>query len=558
MQIEVKGRNTPVTDDIRELVERASPRSPSRSPTWPSWRWSSTRSATRPTRSLRGRGDAVPQGRDAAGQDSSRDMAPLPQPLRGRARPPGQAPPRQASQAPGGAAAAAQPPETPERRRRARSRPRCRPRSRVPRGGGRPAPAPGAGVPPTTLRTHVLLDRALRIGEGKQFRQFEKRVARIADFEPELELESDDELRARIDVLREHVRSRPTTTRPRRPRRDAARGLRRRPRGRPAHPGRCATSTCSSSAAWSSTTARSPRCAPARARPSPPRCRRPERPGRPGRPPRHGQRLPRPPRRRVDDADLRVPRRHRRDSAERAWTTRTSARGLRRDVTYGTNSEFGFDYLRDNMAQRIEEQVQHGGRIATTPPSPRTLRDRRRGRQHPHRRGAHAADHLRRARAGRRPLRQVRQARRRSWSPARSPRAWTRGRARTSSPTSTTSSTRSTRPSRSPSRASRRPRSFLGIDHLYRAENGPLVNHLIQSLKAESLYKRDVDYAVDRRRGEDHRRVHRPHPGGPPLVGGPAPGGRGQGGRARSRRRTRPSRRSPTRTSSASTRSSPA
>jgi preprotein translocase subunit SecA len=37
---------------------------------------------------------------------------------------------------------------------------------------------------------------------------------------------------------------------------------------------------------------------------------------------------------------------------------------------------------------------------------------------------------------------------------------------------------------------------FLGIDHLYRAENGNLVNHLIQSLKAESLYKRDVDYAV--------------------------------------------------------------
>ena len=37
---------------------------------------------------------------------------------------------------------------------------------------------------------------------------------------------------------------------------------------------------------------------------------------------------------------------------------------------------------------------------------------------------------------------------------------------------------------------------FLGIDHLYRAENGPLVNHLIQSLKAESLYKRDDDYAV--------------------------------------------------------------
>ena len=37
---------------------------------------------------------------------------------------------------------------------------------------------------------------------------------------------------------------------------------------------------------------------------------------------------------------------------------------------------------------------------------------------------------------------------------------------------------------------------FLGIDHLYKAENGPLVNHLNQALKAEALYKRDVDYAV--------------------------------------------------------------
>ncbi len=30
------------------------------------------------------------------------------------------------------------------------------------------------------------------------------------------------------------------------------------------------------------------------------------------------------------------------------------------DVTYGTNNEFGFDYLRDNMAVRPEDQVQRG------------------------------------------------------------------------------------------------------------------------------------------------------------------------------------------------------
>src|SRR3954453_15533952 len=47
-----------------------------------------------------------------------------------------------------------------------------------------------------------LIDRALRIGEGKKFKQFEKNVARINDFEPELELESDDELRERYEGLR--------------------------------------------------------------------------------------------------------------------------------------------------------------------------------------------------------------------------------------------------------------------------------------------------------------------------------------------------------------------
>ena len=30
------------------------------------------------------------------------------------------------------------------------------------------------------------------------------------------------------------------------------------------------------------------------------------------------------------------------------------------DITYGTNNEFGFDYLRDNMAMRIEERYQRG------------------------------------------------------------------------------------------------------------------------------------------------------------------------------------------------------
>ena len=33
---------------------------------------------------------------------------------------------------------------------------------------------------------------------------------------------------------------------------------------------------------------------------------------------------------------------------------------------------------------------------------------------------------------------------------------------------------------------------FLGVDNLYVSEHGTLVNHLVQSLKAESLFKRDT------------------------------------------------------------------
>jgi preprotein translocase subunit SecA len=34
------------------------------------------------------------------------------------------------------------------------------------------------------------------------------------------------------------------------------------------------------------------------------------------------------------------------------------------DITYGTNNEFGFDYLRDNMAMRVEDMVQRGHAFA--------------------------------------------------------------------------------------------------------------------------------------------------------------------------------------------------
>src|SRR3954466_9966003 len=53
----------------------------------------------------------------------------------------------------------------------------------------------------------TILERALRVGEGKKFKEFEKKVSRIGDFEAELELESDDELRERYAGLRERFQN---------------------------------------------------------------------------------------------------------------------------------------------------------------------------------------------------------------------------------------------------------------------------------------------------------------------------------------------------------------
>ena len=52
-----------------------------------------------------------------------------------------------------------------------------------------------------------ILDRALRMGEARQFKQYAKRVDRINAWQPELELLDDDELRANADSLRERARA---------------------------------------------------------------------------------------------------------------------------------------------------------------------------------------------------------------------------------------------------------------------------------------------------------------------------------------------------------------
>jgi preprotein translocase subunit SecA len=51
-----------------------------------------------------------------------------------------------------------------------------------------------------------MVTRALRVGEGRKFKAYEKRTAKINGVEPEMELLDDEELRAEADTLRERAR----------------------------------------------------------------------------------------------------------------------------------------------------------------------------------------------------------------------------------------------------------------------------------------------------------------------------------------------------------------
>ncbi len=167
------------------------------------------------------------------------------------------------------------------------------------------------------------------------------------------------------------------------------------------------------------------------------------------------------------------------------------------DVTYGTNSEFGFDYLRDNMATSLEEKVQHGGRpkpeegkspyhtYAIVDEVDNILIDEARTPLIISGAPEQAADlYAKFARLA--PQMQ----------PGKTPEGMDPRMKKEFVADFDYEFDEKHKTISVTERGVAKAERFLGIDHLYRAENGHLVNHLIQALKAESLYKRDVDYAV--------------------------------------------------------------
>jgi preprotein translocase subunit SecA len=152
------------------------------------------------------------------------------------------------------------------------------------------------------------------------------------------------------------------------------------------------------------------------------------------------------------------------------------------DVTYGTNSEFGFDYLRDNMAVALEGVVQRGHNYAIVDEVDSILIDEARTpliiSGEPETAARTYYDFARVVRA----LNGVQ-----SKPLLKGEDSFQGGdfvydeKFKTVSPSE---------------QAIEKVERALGIDNLYDPRNAQLVNHLIQALKAQSLYQRDVDYVV--------------------------------------------------------------
>jgi preprotein translocase subunit SecA len=157
------------------------------------------------------------------------------------------------------------------------------------------------------------------------------------------------------------------------------------------------------------------------------------------------------------------------------------------DVTYGTNSEFGFDYLRDNMASALEHCVQRGHHFGIVDEVDNILIDEARTPLIISGAPEQAAQTY---------YTFARLARQLEGVPAKD-KLRSLGESRDTSEMEYDFEYDEKHKTVAPTEQGvHRAEEFLGVENLYLSEHGTLVNHLIQSLKAESLYKRDKEYAV--------------------------------------------------------------
>ncbi len=156
-------------------------------------------------------------------------------------------------------------------------------------------------------------------------------------------------------------------------------------------------------------------------------------------------------------------------------------------VVYGTNSEFGFDYLRDNMAEALEHCVQRGHHFAIVDEVDNILIDEARTPLIISGAPEQAAQTY---------YTFARLARQMVGVPAKD-KLRSMGESKDTSEADYDYEFDEKHKTVSPTeRGVKKAEEFVGVDNLYLGEHGSLVNHLVQALKAEALYRVDKDYAV--------------------------------------------------------------
>src|SRR5215210_7340216 len=332
-----------------------------------------------------------------------------------------------------------------------------------------------------------ILDRALRVGEGKKFKEFERNVELINAFEPELELESDEELRGRYEALRQrHLNGEPldellfesfALTRE-----AGKRTLGQRHfdvqliGGMVLHDGSIAEMKTGEGKTLSATLPIVLNALGAR-----------DDGGNPA--PGKGIHL-------VTVNDYLA----RRDAnwmkpiygllGVTVGTIQADERDELKhaayacDVVYGTNYEFGFDYLRDNLAVELDQKYQRGHGYAIVDEVDNILIDEARTPLIISGAAERAADvYYKFAQLAK------------IMEPGKKPEGL-EAKSKDYVADFDFEPDEKHKTVAVTERGVEKAEKFLGIDNLYRADTGNLVNHLQQALKAESLYKKDVDYAV--------------------------------------------------------------
>ena len=169
-------------------------------------------------------------------------------------------------------------------------------------------------------------------------------------------------------------------------------------------------------------------------------------------------------------------------SDERDWDEKRAA--YEADVTYGTNSEFGFDYLRDNLATDVAEKSQRGHGFAIVDEVDNILIDEARTPLIISGAPEQAADlYYKFAKLAPK------------MEPGKKPEGL-EAKYKDYVADFDFEPDEKHKTVAVTERGVEKAEQFLGIDNMYKAEHGNLVNHLQQALKAESLYKRGVDYEV--------------------------------------------------------------